>query len=144
MADKLTSGAVVYRSKGSSAQWFVTQSKDGSCELPKVQVRPGESSVQAILRFLRENTGLKVTVLEEAGRTRAKVSINGKMQAVQLIFYLLKGDDSGEEGPIFLEGEWMPYTKTRRKLALVREQKILSQANMVLRKWRSKNGNRSH
>lgn len=138
MADKLTSGAVVYRSKGNSVQWFVLKPKDGSYELPKVQVRPGESSVQAILRFLRENTGLKVTVLEEAGRTRAKVSVNGKIQAVQLIFYLLKGDDSEEAGPVFIEGEWMPYTKIRRKLTLVREQKILSQANATLREWRKK------
>lgn len=138
MADKLTSGAVVYRGKGDNAQWFVTKSKDGTYELPKVQVRPGESSVQAILRFLRESAGVKGTVLEEAGRTRAKVSVNGKMQAVQLIFYLLRGDDSREVGPIYLEGEWIPYIKMRRRLALVREQKILSQANATLREWRKK------
>ncbi|MAG60094.1 hypothetical protein CMO96_04885 [Candidatus Woesebacteria bacterium] len=141
MADNLVSGAVIYRKKHGVITWFVTQPKskegNGDWELPKILVRPGGSSVQAILRYLREDGRLKVTVLEEAGRTTISTTANGVSVGTKIIFYLLRGGFIREEGegPISLEGDWLPYAKARRKLSLVREQRFFSQANMVLKEW---------
>lgn len=137
MVDKIISGAATYRTKGGQTEWFLVRSQQSErWELPKGVTRGGESSVAAILRFLRENTGLRPTVLEEAGRA-------GSNDA-RLIFYLVRGDIGMMDGPIFVEGTWFTYSLARRRLALIREQRVLSQANSVLRKWRTKNGNRSH
>ncbi len=137
MAEKIISGAATYRTIKGQTEWFLIKSQTSDkWELPKGMTRTGESSVAAILRFLRENTGLKVTVIEEAGRA-------GSSEA-RLIFYLVRGESGGMDGPVFIEGTWFTYSLARRRLSLIREQRVLGQANMVLRKWQKKNGNRSH
>jgi ADP-ribose pyrophosphatase YjhB (NUDIX family) len=139
--NSMIGGAVIYRKKNGVTKWFLAKSdEDGGWELPKRLVRTGESSVQAAIRYVRDDGGIRVTVLEEAGRMNVSASVKGKPTATKLLFYLMRGKYAKEEGLVYFEGEWMPYSSARRRLSLLREKKVLGQANMVLRRWRKEKG----
>jgi hypothetical protein len=48
------------------------------------------------------------------------------------------------EFPATLHGQWLKYTNARRKLDLIREQKVLGQANDVLRQWQKAKGKKQN
>lgn len=142
ITDKLIAGALAYRERSGGVEWFLVKSKDssaagktGSLEIPKSDVRRGESSVSAAIRYLKESAGLRITVLEEAGRMNVTIKNNGQSQDARVIVYLMRQGTGKPEFPATLRGLWLKYASARRKLELAREQKVLGQANDVLRQW---------
>jgi ADP-ribose pyrophosphatase YjhB (NUDIX family) len=137
MADKLIAGAVAYREgKKGLVEWFLVKNAKDQLELPKTDVRRGESSVSAVLRYAKESAGLRPTVLDEAGRVTLTSSKNGEDIDEKLIFYLIQ--NKGQEPGLFIEGTWLKYPLAKKKLTLVREQKMLSQANDAVKQWTQK------
>ena len=138
---KSITGAVTYRDKKGTPEWYIIKSRaNNQWELPKSDVRGGESSVSAILRYMKETLGIKASVLEEAARAKLTVTQNGASAEQNLYFYIMKqGKSAPDELPIKLaieiEGEWVNYSTAKRKLSLVREQKALTQANDYLKQW---------
>jgi hypothetical protein len=91
MIQKIIAGAVAYREHKGATEWFVVKSPDkDTWELPKSDVKSGESSVSAILRFMKDSLGMKATVLEEAGRASATVAHGGSSLEQKLVFYIIK------------------------------------------------------
>lgn len=151
MVNKIITGAVAFREKKGTVEWFLVKSPNGqSWELPKSDVRSGESSVSAILRFLKEGLGVKTTVMEEAGRANSTVNSNGSQLEQKLFYYLMRQSKSvPEDGLPFgsmikVETEWFPYAAAKRKLSLIREQKMVAQANDILKEWRKTKGKKIH
>ncbi|TSC90260.1 MAG: Uncharacterized protein G01um10145_364 [Microgenomates group bacterium Gr01-1014_5] len=136
ITDKLIAGALAFRERSGENEWFLVKSKDNnSLEIPKSDVRRGESSVSAAIRYLKESAGLRITVLEEAGRMNVTIKNNGQSQDARVIVYLMRQGTGKPEFPATLHGSWLKYSSARRKLELAREQKVLGQANDVLRQW---------
>lgn len=132
---KTITGAVAYREKKNSPEWYIVKKKDSNnWELPKSDVRGGESSVSAIIRYMNESLGIKAQVLEEASRTKLTVNLNGAPTEQNLYYYIMRqGKSIPDEFPIKLlisvEGEWVSFAIAKRRIELVREQKALIGAN---------------
>lgn len=142
MTQKLTAGAVAFREHKGAIEWFVIKTADkDTWELPKTDVKSGESSVSAILRYMNDSLSMKATVLEEAGRASATVNHNGSAIEQKLIFYIIRqgGKATPEDlvdipkGTIKATGQWFAYPAVKKKLGLVREQKMIVQANDYLK-----------
>lgn len=137
MTDKLIAGAATYRRKNGQTEWlFVKETEDGSWELPKEEVRRGESSVRAILRTLQDVGGIITRVLEEAGRATVSTTQDGKRLDQRMIFYLVRHRPGEGTKPSYAQVKWLPYSQARRSLGLEREKRILRQANQTLKVWR--------
>jgi len=129
------SGAIVFKEYRRKKLFMVVkQSEEGKWEIPKVTVRRGESSVRASLRMIGEMAGMNARVLEEAGRTTAVVTINGKSVPQKTYYYLLIHKAGGEILG-FQDFVWLEYGKAVKKLELKREKEMLRSAKDVLKKW---------
>lgn len=126
--EKLVAGATLFKRRNGLPVWLVvkTDSK-GQWELPKGLVRRGESSVGSILRAMREDAGLIMEVLEEAGRTT--------ISAEKAIFYLGERISAIPAENVYKQEKWLPYMQAKKSLGLEREKKMLVQANEVLKEW---------
>lgn len=144
MTEQLVAGATIYKKRNSSREWLLVKkdSKD-DWELPKGLVKRGESSVSSVLRTIRENVGLTVQIIEEAGRTIVPKVKNGQRLTDKIIFYLGERISIFPLEPTYAQERWLPYSRARRLLGLGREKKILEQANDVLKEClRAKRRNR--
>ncbi|MBI4153578.1 NUDIX domain-containing protein [Candidatus Woesebacteria bacterium] len=131
----VVSGAVVFKEYRRKKLFLVVkQSQEGKWEIPKVTVRRGESSVRASLRMIAEMAGMNARVLEEAGRSTAVATINGKSLPQKTYYYLLIHKAGGEILG-FQDFEWLEYAKAIKKLELKREKDMLKGAKNVLKKW---------
>ena len=129
------SGAIVFKEYRRKKLFMVVkQSEEGKWEIPKVAVRRGESSVRASLRMIGEMAGMNARVLEEAGRTTAVATINGKSIPQKSYYYLLIHKAGGEILG-FQDFVWLEYGKALKKLELKREKEMLRGAKDVLKKW---------
>ena len=138
MINKLVAGIVAYRDKKGGTEWFVIKTAESSgWELPKMDVRRGESSARAAIRLM-DDFGESARILEEAGRATVSTTSNGESVDQKLIFYLMRRGIGGMVAIKKVDGKWIPYASAKRSLALVREQRILQQANAVLKTWTRK------
>lgn len=145
MPDKLIAGAVAYRERRGLVEWFLVKAADNNnWELPKSDVRRGESSVRAALRHLKEGAGVRALVLEEAGRVNVSSTRQGNSTDEKLIFYLMRQSKGAPEIGIFLEGKWLKLALAKKQLKLTREQKVLSQAADVLKAWQKAKRTKNH
>lgn len=144
--EKIVAGALLFKEKRLGVEWFLVKSENnGKLEIPKSDVRRGESSVSAAIRFIKESAGFRVTVLEEAGRMNMTGKIGGQGVDMKVFVYLMRlgsGDGRSEFAPT-VSGEWHKYANARRKLERAREQKVLSQASLVLKQWEKDKGKRA-
>ena len=129
------SGAIVFKEYRRKKLFMVVKhSQEGKWEIPKVTVRRGESSVRASLRMIGEMAGMNARVLEEAGRTTAAATLNGKSVPQKTYYYLLIHKAGGEILG-FQDFVWLEYGKAVKKLELKREKEMLRSAKDVLKKW---------
>lgn len=134
--ENLISGAAIWRKNRGITEWLVVKEKNiNEWELPKGDVRRGESSVGAIIRVLREDTGIAARVLEEAGRVSLSLQKNGQKKSGHAIFYLAN-QVARLSHPRILEERWLPLTSACRLIKKAKEKKILKQANSVFREWK--------
>ncbi len=134
----LVSGATLYKVSRGKVFWFlVKQNQDSDWELPKTNVRRGESSVRAIIRFTQEQVLMRTKVLEETGRMVSVVKTNGRAIPQRTIYYLLVFKDGGEIIG-FNDHQWLEYAKAVKKLSLKKEQTMLKSARDVLKELEKK------
>jgi 8-oxo-dGTP pyrophosphatase MutT (NUDIX family) len=131
----LISGAVVYKKVAGKARWFlIKKNQQSEWEIPKTNVRKGESSVRAAIRQMAEEGGIRATVFEEAGRAGGAATVNNEVVPVRYLYYLMSHEDPSGEPVGFLETAWLEYAQAVRKLRSKRERQMLKEARKVLRK----------
>lgn len=127
----LIGASVVYKKDNGRTTWFIVKQNDGDdWELPKTNVRRGESSVRSVIRAMGEQGGMKTKVLEEVGRAAGAVMHNGRSVEQRIIYYLLL-ERGGGEALGFAEYEWMDYAKAARKLSSKRDKNMLAKAKDI-------------
>lgn len=127
MTEQLITAATIYRKKrGGSFEWLVVKPNAKTPgELPKGPVRRGESSVGAILRILREDSGMTVEVKEESGRFNQGTS--------KFLYYLIEATGISTIKDAKKQEKWGQYSQVAKFLGTDREKKMLSQAKDVLK-----------
>jgi hypothetical protein len=128
------SGAVIFRDYRGKRSFLIVNQVDDRWEIPKVNVRRGESSVRAALRMTGEMAGINAKVLEEVGRASGTAIINGKA-VLQRYYYYLMMQKSASEVMGFKEFLWLEYGKSIRKISLKREKEMLRLAKETLKEW---------
>jgi ADP-ribose pyrophosphatase YjhB (NUDIX family) len=129
----LVAGAIVHKMVKQKAQWFlVRESEERGWEVPKTNVRRGESSVRAAIRMMAEQGGMDTKVLEEAGRSGGAAKVKDRLMTQKIYYYLMVAE-FGEQELGFAETEWYDYGQAVRKLASKREQGMLRGANRILK-----------
>jgi len=131
----LVSGAIVFKKSGGKITWFIVrQGKEAGWEIPKTNVRKGESSVRAALRLTSEQGGIRAKVLEEVGRAGGVATINGNVVPLRYLYYLMVHKDSSDEALGFSESEWLDYKTASRRLSSKRERLMLKEAKQMVEK----------
>lgn len=138
----LISIAIVYKKEEDKVLWFlVRQGADSEWEIPRTAVRRGESSVRAVIRMMGEQGGMRVKVLEEAGRHAGSASVNGKIISQKYLYYLMISKGT-QEVLGFTECDWFEYSKALKKLGSKKDQAMMAKAKEILKEIQKTRGDR--
>jgi periplasmic divalent cation tolerance protein len=138
-SNEISAGGVVYRRQGRGVEVALIHTR-GRWGLPKGHVEPGESSEQAALREVREETGIEGRVARKLGEIRysyrekragqqEQVKINKRVH-----FYLLRylrGDVRDHDHEVD-EARWFPIDEALRSLRFATERKMVNRAKGAL------------
>ncbi len=98
---------------------LVTQhSKHKGWDFPKGHLEEGESSEQAAIREVEEETGVKAEIVEKVGQTEYFYFEDGEKVLKTVVFFLMKFLEQGEATTAFeVSGtEWLEPEKVEKKL----------------------------
>jgi 8-oxo-dGTP pyrophosphatase MutT (NUDIX family) len=102
--------------------------------LPKGHIDPGETSLQAALREVREETGVHAELVEELGEVRYWYRRSGRAVPKSVVFYLLRysSGDTADHDEEVEEALWMPLAQAQTELTYEGEREILERALAAL------------
>jgi 8-oxo-dGTP pyrophosphatase MutT (NUDIX family) len=108
---------------------------DGSrvLALPKGHLDPGETSLQAAAREVREETGVTAQYVRDLGEVRYWYRRDGRTIGKLVIFYLfdyLYGDPADHDDEV-QDARWMPLTKAQAALTYAGEREMVTHALMT-------------
>ncbi len=135
---EISAGGVVYRKQGGGVEVALIHVR-GRWGLPKGHVEPGESSDQAALREVREETGLEGRVVRKLGdirysyREKRAQTEEAKIYK-RVHFYLvryLRGDVRDHDDEVD-EARWFPIDEALRNLRFATERKMVNRAKGAL------------
>lgn len=95
--------------------------------LPKGHIDPGETTLEAAEREVREETGVVAEPVRELGEARYWYNRDGQTIPKSVCFYLftyLSGDTSDHDEEVE-EARWMKLTDARRKLTHAAEREMV-------------------
>ena len=98
---------------------LVTQhSKHKGWDFPKGHLEVGETSEQAALREVREETGVKAEIIEKVGATQYFYYEDGEKVFKTVTFFLMKFVEQGEATTAFeVSGtKWLPLDEVEARL----------------------------
>lgn len=109
---------------------------DGSLVLglPKGHLDEGETSVQAAIREVHEETGVTVELLAELGEVRYWYVRDRRRVAKSVFFFLFRyvsGDLSDHDDEV-LEARWMGLAEARRALSYPGERDMVARALVIV------------
>jgi hypothetical protein len=130
----LVSAGVCFKKTRGRIYWFIVrQGEKGEWEIPKINVRRGESSVRASIRMMAEKGGMNAQVLEEVGRAGGAALVNGQSVPQRILFYLMIYKDGGEVIG-FTQHAWLEYRKASKELVGKRDKQMLRDANKLFKR----------
>jgi len=98
--------------------------------LPKGHVDPGETTLQAAEREVREETGVLVELVHELGEVRYWYRRDGRTIAKSVTFYLFNyvGGDTADHDDEVEEARWIELKAAQRTLTHAAERKMVMRA----------------
>jgi 8-oxo-dGTP pyrophosphatase MutT (NUDIX family) len=102
--------------------------------LPKGHIDPGETSLQAAVREVREETGIVGEPVTELGETRYWYRRDGRTIPKSVSFYLfryIEGDTADHDDEVE-EARWIALEDAQRELSHVAEREMVARAAQYL------------
>jgi 8-oxo-dGTP pyrophosphatase MutT (NUDIX family) len=139
-AREFSAGGVVVRGDHVVVIVPTRRAADGSrvLALPKGHVDPGETSVQAAAREVREETGIVAEPIRPLGESRYWYRRDGRTigKAVEFfLFHFVEGDTADHDDEVE-EVRWIPLEEARTALSHAAEREMVELALANLRKDR--------
>jgi len=109
---------------------LVGQASDDFWVLPKGTPAPGETTEQAALREVREETGVTVRILDRLGSIHYWFSRRGVRFSKEVLYYLMEatGGDVALHDHEYDDARWFPLDEAATRLAHLNEAEIMRQA----------------
>jgi len=132
-----SAGGVIYRRRGGAVEIAMIAIKGGSvwC-LPKGMVDRGETPEEAAVREVREETGLKGTIVDKVGSVSYWYFIkeeNAKCKKT-VDFYLMRyvGGSTSDHDREVDESSWLPIEEASERAAYKGDREIISRAGRII------------
>ena len=139
-AQEISAGGVVLRGEQVVVIVPTRRAPDGSrvLALPKGHVDPGESTLQAAQREVREETGVSVELIRELGEVRYWYRRDGRTIPKAVTFYLFKylSGDTADHDDEVEQVRWIPLKQARSALTHAAEREMIERALAYLREDR--------
>ena len=131
-AQEISAGGVVLRGEQVVVIVPTRRAPDGSrvLALPKGHVDPGETTLQAAEREVREETGVSVELVRELGEVRYWYRRDGRTIPKSVTFYLfsyLSGDTADHDDEVE-EARWIGMKEARSALTHAAEREMVTRA----------------
>jgi 8-oxo-dGTP pyrophosphatase MutT (NUDIX family) len=139
-AQEVSAGGVVLRGEQVVVIVPTRRAPDGSrvLALPKGHVDPGESTLQAAEREVREETGVLVELVRELGEVRYWYRREGRTIPKSVTFYLfdyLSGDTADHDDEVE-EARWIGLREAQKTLTHAAEREMVTRALAYLQEDR--------
>ncbi|MGO9489908.1 MAG: NUDIX hydrolase [Solirubrobacteraceae bacterium] len=139
-AREFSAGGVVVRDGEVVVIVPTRRAADGSrvVALPKGHVDPGETTVEAARREVREETGIVAEPVSELGETRYWYRRDGRTIGKAVAFFLfdyVEGDTADHDDEVE-DVRWIPLEQAERELSHAAEREMVTLAAAYLRKDR--------
>jgi 8-oxo-dGTP pyrophosphatase MutT (NUDIX family) len=139
-AQEISAGGVVVRGEQVVVIVPTRRAPDGSrvLALPKGHVDPGENTLQAAEREVREETGVSVELLRELGEVRYWYRREGRTIPKSVTFYLfdyLSGDTADHDDEVE-EARWIDLREAQTALTHAAEREMVQRALAYLQEDR--------
>jgi 8-oxo-dGTP pyrophosphatase MutT (NUDIX family) len=135
-ARERSAGGVVVRDEQVVVIVPTRRASDGSkvLALPKGHIDPGETSLQAAVREVREETGIVGEPVTELGETRYWYRRDGRTIPKSVSFYLFRyiGGDTADHDDEVEEARWIALEDAQRELSHVAEREMVARAAQYL------------
>ncbi|TMB71591.1 MAG: NUDIX domain-containing protein, partial [Chloroflexi bacterium] len=98
--------------------------------LPKGHIDPGETSIEAAAREVREEAGVDAEPVEKLGDVRYWYQRSGRRIAKQVAFFLCEyrsGDPADHDSEVEI-ARWMPLAEAARELSYKGEREMVERA----------------
>jgi 8-oxo-dGTP diphosphatase len=130
MIREFSSGGLVIRNMRGRAHLAVVRVRDDILALPKGHPEKGESSQDAALREVREETGLEATPVEKLGDIRYWYARDGDrvMKIVSFFLFRYRSGRLEDHDQEVEEALWIPLEEAPRRLAYKSEREIAETA----------------
>lgn len=136
MKNEFSSGGIVYkedqfllvensRMKNPEEKWW---------GFPKGHLEEGESTEQAAVREVEEETGIKAEIIQKIGQSKYNLTKNGENIFKVVTIYLMRFI-SGDLTPQIAEVSnviWLPYEEALKKLSYPKDKDLLRKAKELL------------
>jgi mutator protein MutT len=135
-ARERSAGGVVVREQEVVVIVPTRRASDGSkvLALPKGHIDPGETSLQAAVREVREETGIVGEPVTELGETRYWYRRDGRTIPKSVSFYLfryIEGDTADHDDEVE-EARWIALEDAQRELSHAAEREMVARAAQYL------------
>lgn len=127
----LGAGGLVFNARG---QILLLRHQEGSWVFPKGHIDPGETALEAALREVAEEAGVRAYCPDPALVLETRY-INGRRERREIRWFLCLTDDAAPTCPesLFPEGGFFEPADALAKLAFIEDRQLLQDA---LRVWR--------
>ena len=130
MIREFSSGGLVIRNLRGRPHLAVVRVRDKILALPKGHPEPGESSQDAALREVREETGLEATPVEKLGDIRYWYARDGDrvLKVVSFFLFRYRAGRLADHDHEVEEALWIPLDEAPRRLAYRGEKEMAATA----------------
>lgn len=134
---EFSAGGVVFRKEPEGILWLVVKPKGNTrWRFPKGWIEPGESSMEAARREVKEEGGIEAEILGRIGNDKFFFVWDKQKILKNVVFYLMEYIQEAQDGFGWEteEIDWLPFAEAKERLAFEKEKEILEKAKELLEK----------